>query len=78
VLATAGGLVFSGEGNGMFAAFDARSGKRLWEFNCGAGVNAPPITYAAAGKQFVTVAAGGSQIWGFRQGGAVITFGLMD
>lgn len=78
VLATAGGLVFNGEGDGQFAAFDARTGKRLWSFNCGAGVNAPPIAYAVDGKQYVAVAAGGSQIWGFRQGGAVIAFGLPD
>ncbi|MGQ0672045.1 MAG: pyrroloquinoline quinone-dependent dehydrogenase [Hyphomicrobium sp.] len=78
VLATAGGLVFTGEGNGDFAAFDAATGERLWQFNCGAGVNAPPITYSVAGKQYVAVAAGGSQIWGFRQGGAVIAFGLSD
>lgn len=76
VLATAGGLVFNGEGNGFLSAFDARSGTRLWQFNCGAGVNAPPISYAVGGKQYVAVAAGGSQIWGFRQGGAVISFGL--
>jgi glucose dehydrogenase len=78
VLATAGGLVFNGEGNGTFAAFNSTTGKRLWEFNCGAGVNAPPISYEAAGRHFVAVAAGGSQIWGFRQGGAVIAFGLME
>lgn len=78
VLATAGGLVFNGEGNGTFAAFDSATGKRLWEFNCGAGVNAPPISYEANGRQLIAVAAGGSQIWGFRQGGAVIAFGLME
>ena len=78
VLATAGGLVFNGEGNGLFDAFDARSGELLWEFNCGAGVNAPHMAYAVEGRQFVAVAAGGSQIWGFRQGGAVIAFGLAD
>ena len=78
VLATAGGIVFNGEGSGDFAAFDARSGAKLWRFNCGAGVNAPPISYAIDGKQYVAVAAGGSQIWGFRQGGAVIVFGLAD
>ena len=78
VLATAGGLVFSGEGNGDFSAFDAKSGARLWQFNCGAGVNAPPISYEIDGRQYVAVAAGGSQIWGFRQGGAVIVFGLTD
>lgn len=78
VLATAGGLVFNGEGSGDIAAFDAKTGDKLWRFNCGAGVNAPPITYAIDGKQYLAVAAGGSQIWGFRQGGAVIVFGLAD
>jgi glucose dehydrogenase len=76
VLATAGGLVFTGEGSGDFSAFDAATGTKLWHFNCGAGVNAPPISYELDGQQYVTVAAGGSQIWGFRQGGAVIAFGL--
>lgn len=78
VLATAGGLVFNGEGSGDIAAYDAVSGEKLWRFACGAGVNAPPISYAIDGKQYIAVAAGGSQIWGFRQGGAVIVFGLAD
>lgn len=78
VLATAGGLVFNGEGSGDIAAYDVVSGEKLWRFACGAGVNAPPISYAIDGKQYVAVAAGGSQIWGFRQGGAVIVFGLAD
>jgi alcohol dehydrogenase (cytochrome c) len=78
VVATAGGLVFTGEGNGQFSAFDAETGKRLWRFNCGAGVNAPPVTYAVNGKQFVVAAAGGSKIWGFRQGGAIVAFGLAE
>ncbi|OYY00265.1 MAG: pyrrolo-quinoline quinone [Hyphomicrobium sp. 32-62-53] len=77
-LATAGGLVFNGEGNGDFSAFDAKTGARLWTFHCGAGVNAPPISYEIAGKQYIAVAAGGSQIWGFRQGGAVVVFALPD
>ncbi len=78
VLATAGGLVLTGEGTGEFSAFDAETGERLWQFNCGAGVNAPPIAYELDGKQYLAVAAGGSQIWGFRQGGAVVAFGLPD
>jgi glucose dehydrogenase len=78
VLATAGGLVFSGEGGGDLTALDARSGDKLWSFNCGAGVNAPPIAYELDGSEYVAVAAGGSQIWGFRQGGAVIAFGLPE
>jgi glucose dehydrogenase len=78
VLATAGGLVFSGEGGGDFSAFDAKTGAKLWSFNCGAGVNAPPVSYEIDGRQYVAVAAGGSQIWGFRQGDALIVFGLPD
>ena len=78
VVATAGGLVFTGEGDGQFDAFDAKSGSMLWSFTCGAGVNAPPITYAVDGKQYVAVAAGGSAIWGYPQGDALIVFGLPD
>ena len=42
-LATAGNLVFTGEGNGHFNAYDARTGKTLWSFTGGAGCNAPPV-----------------------------------
>ncbi len=78
VVATAGGLVFTGEGNGAFDAYEAKSGKLLWHFNCGAGVNAPPITYALDGRQYVAVAAGGSTIWGYPVGDALMVFGLPD
>src|SRR2546430_2662021 len=59
ISATGGDLVFAGEGNGLFKAYDARSGKVLWTYQCGAGVNAPPVTYIVDGKQYVAVAAGG-------------------
>lgn len=78
VLAMKGGVVFTGEGNGDFSAFDVKNGEKVWSFNTGAGVNAPPIAYRLGDKDYVAVAAGGSQIWGFRQGGAVIAFGLPD
>ena len=78
VLATAGNLVFTGEGNGNFSAFDAQTGKLLWQFNCGAGVNAPPISYEIDGKQYVAVAAGGSALFGYRQGEAVVVFALPE
>ena len=77
-LATAGGLVFTGEGNGDFDAFDAATGAKLWRFACGAGVNAPPITYAVEGRQYVAVAAGGSAIWGYPQGDALMVFALPE
>ena len=76
VLATAGDLVFTGEGNGDFSAFDSKTGERLWQFNCGAGVNAPPVTYELDGVQYVVVAAGGSAIFGYRQGDALMAFAL--
>ena len=60
VLATAGDLVFNGEGNGYFRAFDAKTGKKLWEYQAGAGVNAPAVSYMVGGKQYVAVAAGGN------------------
>jgi glucose dehydrogenase len=59
VLATAGDLVFAGEMDGNLDAFDARDGRKLWHFNLGVGVDAPPITYRVAGVQYVAVAAGG-------------------
>lgn len=76
VLATAGGLLFTGEGNGNFDAFDSTSGKLLWQYQADAGVNAPPITYRIDGEQYVAVAAGGNQIWGYKQGDAVLVFKL--
>lgn len=77
-LATAGGLVFAGESSGEFSAFDAASGERLWHFQTGAGVNAPPVTYRADGRQYVVVAAGGHALFDFPQGDAVIAFALPE
>jgi PQQ-dependent dehydrogenase (methanol/ethanol family) len=59
VLATAGGLVFAGEMNGDFDAFDAGSGAKLWHYPLGAGVCTPPITYRIKGVQYVAVGASG-------------------
>jgi glucose dehydrogenase len=78
VLATAGDLVFTGEGNGNLSAFHAKTGELLWQFNCGAGVNAPPISFEIGGRQYIAVAAGGSALFGYRQGEAVIAFALQE
>jgi PQQ-dependent dehydrogenase (methanol/ethanol family) len=75
-LATAGGLVFTGESTGDFIALDAASGQRLWRFATGAGVNAPPVTYRVNGRQYVAVAAGGHALFKFPLGDAVIAFAL--
>ena len=74
ILATASGLVFTGEGNGRFRAYDAKDGKVLWTFNAGAGVNAPPSSYVVGGKQYVVVAAGGNVQIDFKRGNSIIAF----
>ncbi|HJZ65858.1 MAG TPA: PQQ-dependent dehydrogenase, methanol/ethanol family [Candidatus Acidoferrum sp.] len=58
VLSTAGGIVFTGDAEGNFIALDAKNGKALWHFQCGASLVAGPMTYAVDGKQYVAVAAG--------------------
>jgi PQQ-dependent dehydrogenase (methanol/ethanol family) len=76
VLATAGGLVFNGEANGLFRAFDAKNGKKLWEYQTGAGVNAPAVSYAVGGKQYIAVAAGGNNQIDAKRGNSVVVFAL--
>ena len=75
-LVTAGGLLFTGEGEGWFRAYDAASGRRLWEHRAEAGVNAPPVTFAIDGEQLIAVAAGGNTQMGYRLGDEVLIFGL--
>jgi PQQ-dependent dehydrogenase (methanol/ethanol family) len=74
--ATAGGLVFTGEGNGWFKAYDAKTGAVLWKFYCGAGVNAAPAVFEVDGEEFVAVAAGGNFQISYPLGNAVFVFGL--
>ncbi|MDB5644383.1 MAG: pyrrolo-quinoline quinone [Methylobacterium sp.] len=80
-LATAGGLVFSGEEDGHLDAHDAETGAILWRFQCGAGIGGPPITYSLDGRQYVAVAAGGASFTkgsGFGTGDALVVFALPD
>jgi alcohol dehydrogenase (cytochrome c) len=62
LVATGGGLVFGGDVNGRFRAFDDRSGKILWEQNLGAPVVGYPVTFAVDGKQYVAVTTGSSLV----------------
>jgi glucose dehydrogenase len=75
-LATAGGLVFAGEGNGLFKAYNSATGEVLWQFQCGAGVNAPPVSYSVNGKQYIAVAAGGNVQLNYKRGNSVFVFSL--
>ena len=58
LLSTAGGLVFSGDAEGNFIAFDASSLKPLWHFQMGGAVYAPPVAFGIDGKEFIAIAAG--------------------
>jgi len=57
VLATGGGLVFSGTDEGNFYAVDASTGKPLWDFQTGGRIAANPISFQIDGKQHVAIAA---------------------
>jgi alcohol dehydrogenase (cytochrome c) len=58
LMATAGGLIFYGDGSGALVAADAANGKLLWHFNTGQSWKAGPMTYLAEGRQYIGVAAG--------------------
>ena len=58
LLATAGGLLFSGDPSRNFIAFDPATGKSIWHVRLGATVTSGPITYMMDGKQYLVVAAG--------------------
>jgi alcohol dehydrogenase (cytochrome c) len=87
MLATAGGLLFTGKETGEFIAIDADTGKTVWQFQTSSGINAQPITYTYKGKQYVSVQVGiggvnvarmGAQLANVPRGGSVWTFALMD
>jgi alcohol dehydrogenase (cytochrome c) len=60
-LATAGNLVFLGQSDGSFTAYDGKTLQPVWSFSVGTGINAPPISYAVNGKQYIAVLAGSRQ-----------------
>ncbi len=82
-LTTAGNLVFQGSADGRFAAYDAKTGDKLWETPTGTGVIAAPVSYEVDGKQYISIAVGWGGVYGLaqratdRQGpGTVYTFAL--
>jgi alcohol dehydrogenase (cytochrome c) len=84
MLATGGGLVFTGKLTGEFIALDEATGKTLWQFQTGSSVNSTAITYTHKGRQYVTIASGLGGILANRYaggkmptGGSVWTFALM-
>jgi glucose dehydrogenase len=78
-LATAGGVVFYGEGGpvgGSLVGLEAETGKELFRFKTHGGVNAAPMTFLAGGKQLVAVAAGGHRHYLSRRDNLLIAFRL--
>lgn len=90
MLATGGGLVFTGEAEGNFIAYDADNGAKLWSYQTGSGMRAGAITYQLDGKQYVAIAtgmagaiggytgAGAPWMKNYRSGGTLYVFGLFD
>ena len=64
ILATAGGVLFTGDAGGNFVSFDASTGKPLWHARIG-GISNAPETYLVDGLQYVLVAVGDA-LYAFR------------
>jgi alcohol dehydrogenase (cytochrome c) len=84
MLATGGGLVFTGKLTGEFVALDQATGKTLWQFKTGSSLNSTAITYTYKGRQYVSVTSGLGGTLANRYaggkvptGGSVWTFALM-
>lgn len=76
LVATAGGVVFTGSSDKHVVALDARTGRQLWSYPTDAGVNAPPISYQIDGVQYVAVAATGIQTLNTPRGDEMLAFAL--
>jgi len=84
MLATGGGVLFTGKLTGEFVALDEDTGKTLWQFQTGSSINSTAITYTHKGRQYVTIASGLGGTLATRYaagkmptGGSVWTFALM-
>ncbi len=75
MLATGGGLIFTGKMSGEFLALDEATGKTLWQFKTGSSVNSTAITYTHNGRQYVTIASGLGGALATRYGAAKVPAG---
>jgi len=73
---TATGLLFVGRNDGRLTALDSATGKRLWQFQTGAGMNSPAVTFQSEGKQYVLAYAGGNTLAPSPHGDNVWLFSL--
>jgi quinohemoprotein ethanol dehydrogenase len=73
---TAGGLVFVGRSDGRLTALDSGNGEKLWEFQTGAGMNAPASVFEHQGRQYVVAYSAGNLFAGSAKGDSVWLFSL--
>ena len=73
VASTAGGVIFTGAQTGEFMAFDAASGKKLWQFQTGSGITGLPIVWEHKGKQYVTITSGSATVYAALAGDPELT-----
>jgi quinohemoprotein ethanol dehydrogenase len=73
---TAGGLVFVGRNDGRLTALDSSNGNRLWEFQTGAGVNAPVAVFQYEGEEHVVAYSAGNLFASSPRGDSVWLFSL--
>jgi PQQ-dependent dehydrogenase (methanol/ethanol family) len=80
ILSTASGLLFHGESDGRLLAYDAATGETVWQFQTGAGADAPVAAYEVKGEQYIAILAGGNSfqlsqrgdsLWAFKLGGTL-------
>ena len=76
VTTTASGLLFVGRNDGRLTALDAKTGAKLWEFQTGAGMNAPVSVFSHRGKPYVVAYSAGNQFAGSVKGDSVWLFAL--
>jgi quinohemoprotein ethanol dehydrogenase len=74
--ATAGGLVFVGRNDGRLTALNSSNGNKLWEFQTGAGMNAPVTVFEHKGQQYVLAYAAGNVLAGSAHGDSLWLFAL--
>jgi alcohol dehydrogenase (cytochrome c) len=71
MLVTAGGLLFTGDAEGNFLAYDSATGQKLWSYQTGSGMRAAPVTYELDGQQYVVMPSGmGGAVGGYTGAGA--------
>jgi alcohol dehydrogenase (cytochrome c) len=67
---TAGGVLFHGQPDGQFQAYDARTGDLLWQFQTGSAQSGPASVFEVDGEQYVA-AVSERAVWAFKLGGTV-------